>query len=87
MAFSFAIYCSLIWLALSCLSVASSYKEYPRISRRQSQGFNSTGVLDVFQVYQPVQFDASGTNGCNKQLVLVEHTFASSYGQPFVGEE
>lgn len=38
----------------------------------------------VFQVHQPVE---SGDNGpeCNEEVLLMQHTFGSSYGKPFVG--
>ena len=82
MPFLLVIYFSLVWF--SSLSIAFAQERIPHVSRRQSSGFNSTNVLDVFQVYQPVLF---GSTGCNYEAILVEHTFASSYGQPFVGEE
>jgi hypothetical protein len=40
-------------------------------------------VLDVFQVFKPV--DPRPIKPCDTQMVLMEHSFANSYGQPFVG--
>ncbi|KAL2003460.1 hypothetical protein VTN02DRAFT_3771 [Thermoascus thermophilus] len=52
--------------------------------RRQYPLANSTGPLDVFQVYYPVAFKPE-SKGCNQELLLMEHVFAFSYGQPFIG--
>lgn len=52
--------------------------------RRQYQLTNPTGPLDVFQVYHPVAFKPE-SNGCNQELLLMEHVFAFSYGMPFIG--
>ncbi|KAL9105836.1 MAG: hypothetical protein Q9227_009044 [Pyrenula ochraceoflavens] len=54
--------------------------------RRQST--NSTGVLDVFQVYKPVFTPPAGTNyngNCVTEQLLMDHVFAFSYGMPFIG--
>lgn len=45
------------------------------------------GPLDVFQVYQPVTFAPQSDNGCNLEVLLMEHVFGASYGKPFVGEQ
>jgi hypothetical protein len=54
--------------------------------RRQAQQANSSAALVDFQVYKPVEFDP-GSPSCNAVLLLMEHQFAFSYGQPFVGED
>lgn len=38
----------------------------------------------VFQVHQPVLSGDNG-RGCNEDVLLMQHTFGSSYGKPFVG--
>lgn len=48
---------------------------------------SSTGVLDVFQVYQPVTFAPKSDNGCNLEMLLMDHVFGESYGEPFVGKK
>jgi len=48
----------------------------------------SVSVLEVFQVHEPV-FTPAGTSdqyGCVYTEVLMEHSFAFSYGVPFVGK-
>ncbi|KAJ5973979.1 hypothetical protein N7481_011189 [Penicillium waksmanii] len=53
----------------------------------QSKG--SSGLQEVFQVYQPVSLspkDAGGEAGsCDLEVLLMDHVFGSSYGKPFVG--
>lgn len=39
---------------------------------------------DVFQVYQPVPATSGGS--CDRDVVLMEHSFGASYGHPFVGK-
>ncbi|KAJ5364426.1 uncharacterized protein N7496_010139 [Penicillium cataractarum] len=46
---------------------------------------SSTGLLDVFEVYQPVTFAPKSDNGCNTEMLLMDHVFGESYGVPFVG--
>lgn len=38
----------------------------------------------VFQVHHPVSTEDNG-QGCNADILLMQHTFGSSYGKPFVG--
>lgn len=47
---------------------------------------SSTGVLDVFEVYQPITFAPKSDNGCNTEMLLMDHVFGESYGVPFVGK-
>lgn len=42
--------------------------------------------LDVFQVYEPVTFAPQSENGCDLNVLLMEHVFGASYGKPFVGK-
>lgn len=42
--------------------------------------------LDVFQVYQPVTFAPQSENRCDLNVLLMEHVFGASYGEPFVGQ-
>lgn len=46
---------------------------------------DSTGLQEVFQVYQPVSFAPEGLNGCDLDVLLMDHVFGQSYGKPFVG--
>ena len=75
----------LLFILSSHLPVVSSYDAESVLSHvhQEDQG-NSTGVLNVFQAYKPVTFLPHGI-GCNKELLLMEHQFAFSYGKPFVG--
>lgn len=47
---------------------------------------SSTGVLNVFEVYQPVTFAPKSDNGCSTEVLLMDHVFGESYGVPFVGK-
>ena len=51
------------------------------------QAAPSPGQTDIFQVYPPVLTPSGSSNkyGCVYTKVLMEHNFAYSYGQPFVG--
>lgn len=55
------------------------------VLRRQASATNSSSVLVDFEVYKPVEFDPQSQE-CNQVIVLMEHSFGYSYGQPFVGE-
>ncbi|KAL6235155.1 hypothetical protein BDW75DRAFT_210378 [Aspergillus navahoensis] len=46
---------------------------------------SSSAVLEVFEVYQPVPFDDQNNSSCNGEIMLLNHVFGYSYGQPFVG--
>ncbi len=48
----------------------------------------SSSVLKVFQVHEPVltPVGPSDQNGCVYAELLMEHSFAFSYGRPFVGQ-
>lgn len=48
---------------------------------------SSTGLQDVFQVYQPVPFEPNGDNSCDVEILLMEHVFGASYGAPYVGKK
>lgn len=43
----------------------------------------SRPVLDVFQVFKPLA--KTPLQPCDTQVVLMEHSFANSYGKPFIG--
>ncbi|KAL5042288.1 hypothetical protein BDW71DRAFT_190307 [Aspergillus fruticulosus] len=45
----------------------------------------SSAVLEVFEVYQPVPFNDQNNSSCNEEILLLNHVFGYSYGQPFVG--
>jgi hypothetical protein len=49
----------------------------------------TSSVLEVFQVYQPVLTPSEATDETTSsspcEVLLMQHTFAYSYGQPFVG--
>lgn len=41
-------------------------------------------LLEVFEVYQPVS-TGHGSVGCNEEILLMDHVFGYSYGEPYVG--
>ncbi|KAL4750809.1 hypothetical protein BDW72DRAFT_109670 [Aspergillus terricola var. indicus] len=45
----------------------------------------SSAVLEVFEVYQPVPSNNQNDTSCNEEILLLNHVFGYSYGQPFVG--
>lgn len=49
---------------------------------------NTTAVLDVFQVYDPVVLPASTSYGAcaDETILLMDHKFGYSYGEPYVGK-
>ncbi|KAJ5142042.1 hypothetical protein N7526_003037 [Penicillium atrosanguineum] len=56
--------------------------------RSTLEASSSTGLQEVFEVYQPVSLTSHGSHGshgCNVDMVLMDHVFAYSYGTPFVG--
>lgn len=57
---------------------------FPAIQRSE-QPSSSAGLLEVFQVYQPVSSAPAGLGGCDLDLLLMDHVFGYSYGHPFVG--
>ncbi|CAI7652357.1 unnamed protein product [Penicillium manginii] len=68
-------------------AIADHYRslEHPLLQTK-----DSTGLQEVFQVYQPVSppvpKDADGdSSGCDLEVSLMDHVFGYSYGQPFVG--
>jgi hypothetical protein len=46
----------------------------------------SSAVLEVFEVYQPVSSKNHNDTSCNEEILLLNHVFGYSYGQPFVGK-
>ncbi|KAL3457770.1 peptide N-acetyl-beta-D-glucosaminyl asparaginase amidase A-domain-containing protein [Aspergillus heterothallicus] len=46
----------------------------------------TSGLQEVFQVYQPVDTSDNNDAICSKETLLVDHVFGFSYGHPFVGE-
>lgn len=69
---------------LGLYSLANALNGNTKHASPRSFAANSSSVLDVFQVYKPVEFDPP-SQGCNEVLLLMEHEFAASYGKPFVG--
>lgn len=45
-----------------------------------------SGLQEVFEVYQPVQFAPKSNNDCDVEVLLMNHVFGASYGKPFVGQ-
>lgn len=43
-------------------------------------------LLNVFEVHRPISDRVEGSTGCNREVLLMEHVFAYSYGNPFIGE-
>jgi hypothetical protein len=66
-------------MPLECLSGIATGQIPPSTS-------NTTGVLEVFQVYQPVSTTGGADSACNDEILLMDHVFAYSYGKPFVGQ-
>ena len=77
--------CVLIAPALSSATVQWS----PDLALPKRQTEPAPGLLNDFQVYEPVLTPTGNTSpyGCVYTKVLMEHDFAFSYGQPFVGRE
>ncbi|PKX95727.1 uncharacterized protein P174DRAFT_404651 [Aspergillus novofumigatus IBT 16806] len=81
MALSLMFCAALIWLGylpLECISGIATRQ----VSASTS---NTTEVLEVFQVYQPVSTTGGADSACNDEILLMDHVFAYSYGKPFVG--
>jgi hypothetical protein len=78
---------SLIAFAL-LLQVARGHRSRPKplvdFAAKSNPSLSSTEPLDVIQLYKPVYVPESTT--CNVQQTLMEYTFASSYGVPYVGK-
>jgi hypothetical protein len=70
---------------LGFYSLANAFNSNVRHSSRRSSAANTSSVLNVFEVYKPVEFDPP-SQGCSEVLLLMEHEFALSYGKPFVGK-
>lgn len=70
------------------LQAASAHRSLPRkyleLANVPHIASTSTGALEVIQLYKPVSVPES--TKCNVQQTLMEHTFASSYGVPYVGK-
>lgn len=81
-----AIPCALLLLAHARL-IAGIHDGSWDTKRTSLQASDSTGLQEVFQVYQPVSFTSHGTSGCNLDVLLMDHVFGASYGKPFVGED
>ena len=77
----------------TCLAVAlllqagSAHRSRPRkpieLEVTSHPALSSTGPLEVIQLYKSVSVPES--TKCNVQQTLMQHTFASSYGVPYVG--
>ncbi|KAJ5748073.1 uncharacterized protein N7511_009769, partial [Penicillium nucicola] len=73
----------LLWLHIP---LVSSLNPKSQSLLQVSSQTPSSSLQDVFQVYTPLQFDPSGENSCNVELLLMDHVFGASYGLPFVGD-
>ncbi|EAW11145.1 uncharacterized protein ACLA_088340 [Aspergillus clavatus NRRL 1] len=80
MALSFLLCAALIWLGY--IPFGHSFSAARHIA---DPALKTTGVLDVFQVYQPVATYGRENSACEHEILLMDHVFASSYGKPFVG--
>ncbi|KAJ5678619.1 hypothetical protein N7462_006863 [Penicillium macrosclerotiorum] len=65
--------------------ICALHDGYQAVERSSTQASDSTSLLNVFQVYQPVSFATHGENGCDLDMLLMDHVFGASYGKPFVG--
>lgn len=81
-----AIPCALLLLAHVRL-IAGIHDGSWDTKRTSLQASDSTGLQEVFQVYQPVSLTSHGASGCNLDVLLMDHVFGASYGKPFVGED
>lgn len=81
-----AIPCVLLLLANVRL-IAGIHNGNGDTKRTSLQASDSTGLQEVFQVYQPVSLTSHGASGCNLDVLLMDHVFGASYGKPFVGED
>jgi hypothetical protein len=82
MALSLMLFAAFIWLGylpLECLSGIAT-------RRASASTSNATGALEVFQVYQPLSLSGGADSACNDEILLMDHVFAYSYGEPFVGQ-
>ncbi|CAG8128821.1 unnamed protein product [Penicillium salamii] len=72
------------WLS-AFIAVVILFRHNMRDLARRLSSPPSTSLQGVFQVSRPIQFNGSGANGCDVEIVLMEHIFGASYGVPFVG--
>lgn len=72
------------WLS-AFIAVVMLFRHNMRDLARRLSSPPSTSLQGVFQVSRPIQFNGSGANGCDVEIVLMEHIFGASYGVPFVG--
>lgn len=72
----------LFWIVLTILSCASQAKSLDPSGIREGGVSNSTAPLTNFEVTSPVYTPLDAA--CTQTLMV--HTFANSYGQPFVGK-
>lgn len=72
-----------------CFVAASqSLVSQPTWPIRAATATNTSALLEDFQVYPPVRFEQSNGDGIispNCEQILVEYSFANSYGNPFIG--
>jgi hypothetical protein len=79
-----------MWLSFCTIALllqaASARHSRPRKPLELATSFHaaSSPPLEVIQLYKPVS--VPGSTQCNVQQTLMDHTFASSYGVPFVGK-
>ena len=82
-------HCSLSLCVSSILSIqAVSASQYSNHALRKRQNDSIIPLpLEDFQVNEPVLTPSGDSDqyGCIRTQVLMEHVFANSYGQPFVG--
>ncbi|KAJ5085657.1 hypothetical protein N7532_010428 [Penicillium argentinense] len=86
MAFRMLIPVALFLLVHVRLVTAILDHRYGTVKEESVQAQVSSGLQQVFQVYQPVPSISSGSKGCDLELLLMDHVFGSSYGKPFVGK-
>lgn len=76
---------SVIALLLQAASASHSRPRKPlELAFTNRPPSTAAGPLDVIQLYKPVAVPES--TKCHVEQALMEHTFASSYGVPFVGK-
>ncbi|CAG8898377.1 unnamed protein product [Penicillium egyptiacum] len=73
-------------LLLGHLPSASSLQSgVQSITGFPSQAPSSTDLQEFFQLYSPISLDSGGNDNCDVEILLMDHVFGSSYGEPFVG--
>jgi len=85
----FSLLTSLLCVVVAPVLSSAAVPRSPNYALSKRQAALAPGLLNDFQVYEPVLTPTGNSDqyGCVYTKVLMEHDFAFSYGQPFVGRE